>query len=166
MKNYNNIDEGNSNTQTNFEKEEVYLRAKKKLDKLKGFYWHLAAYIVVNLFLIISLAINLDADESFWQFGTFATAFFWGIGLLFHFLGVFGPDLLYKLMEKNKSLNKLLNEKQINKIEKFIKELKIQRQEYLKLWANNHPAIKYRFKFDTTDNEYDKFPCTSVPPTD
>jgi len=81
--------------QAKFNKEEAYLRAKKKFDKLKGFYWHLAAYIVVNIFLITMIAINLDEDESIWNFGTFATPFFWGIGLMFHFLGVFGPDLLF-----------------------------------------------------------------------
>ena len=53
MKDYKNIGESN-NTQTNFNKEEAYLRAKKKLKKLKGFYWHLAAYIVVNIFLIVN----------------------------------------------------------------------------------------------------------------
>jgi len=78
-----------------FKKEESYIRAKKKLDKIVGFYWHLGVYVVVNLFLIILIASNLDEGESFWSFGPFATPFFWGIGLLFHFLGVFGSGLLF-----------------------------------------------------------------------
>lgn len=86
--------EGNR-VQRQFEKEEAYLRAKKKLDKLKGFYVHLTVYVVVNAFLIIMIAANSDADESFWNFGTFATAFFWGIGLLCHLLGVYGPGLIF-----------------------------------------------------------------------
>lgn len=76
-----------------FEKEEAYLRAKKKLDKLVGFYWHLAVYIVVNIFLICLIAFN--TSDGFFGFGPYATAVFWGIGLLFHFLGVFGPDFLF-----------------------------------------------------------------------
>ncbi|MCO4820550.1 MAG: 2TM domain-containing protein [Flavobacteriaceae bacterium] len=76
-----------------YKKEEAYLRAKKKLDKLIGFYWHLAVYIVINTFLIILITTN--SDQGFWNFGTFATPFFWGIGLLFHFLGVFGPDFVF-----------------------------------------------------------------------
>jgi len=76
-----------------FEKEEAYIRAKKKLDKIIGFYWHLAVYVIINLFLIILIGTN--TDEGFWNFGTFATAFFWGIGLAFHFLGVYGPDFLF-----------------------------------------------------------------------
>lgn len=78
---------------TTYSREEAYLRAKKRLDKLVGFYWHLAVYIVVNVFLIVLIAVN--SSGNIWNFGTFATAFFWGIGLLFHFLGVFGPNFFF-----------------------------------------------------------------------
>jgi uncharacterized integral membrane protein len=76
-----------------YAREEAYLRAKKKLEKLMGFYWHLAVYIIVNAFLIILITVN--SGQSFFSFGTWATAFFWGIGLLFHFLGVFGPNFMF-----------------------------------------------------------------------
>jgi 2TM domain-containing protein len=109
MEKYNNIDENYSNAQANFNKEEAYLRAKKKLDKIKGFYWHLASYIVVNAFLIIMIAINLDYDESIWQFGTFATALFWGIGLTFHFLGVFGPDFFFGKGWEERKINEFMD---------------------------------------------------------
>ena len=86
-----------------YQREEAYLRAKKKLDKLVGFYWHLAVYIVINIFLILLIGLNRDDGESFWSFSTFATAIFWGIGLLFHFLGVFGPNFMFgKDWEKRK----------------------------------------------------------------
>lgn len=87
--------------QERFYKEEAYLRAKKKLDKLVGFYWHLAVYIIVNAFLIG--VITYYSSQSFFSFGTWATAIFWGIGLLFHFLSVFGPGMLFgKNWEKRK----------------------------------------------------------------
>ena len=75
-----------------FEREEAYLRAQKKVKALVGFYWHLASYVIVNLFIIILIVSN---GGKLFSFGTFATAFFWGIGLMFHFLGVFGPDFLF-----------------------------------------------------------------------
>jgi 2TM domain-containing protein len=109
MDNYKNVGKSNNNAQDNFNKEEAYLRAKKKLDKLKGFYWHLASYIVVNVFLIIMIAINLDYDESIWQFGTFATAIFWGIGLAFHAMGVFGPDLLFGKGWEERKINEYMD---------------------------------------------------------
>ena len=39
-----NIEPYNNDFKRSFEKEEAYLRAKKKLEKITGFYWHLAAY--------------------------------------------------------------------------------------------------------------------------
>lgn len=92
-----------------FAKEEAYIRAKKKLEKLVGFYWHLAVYLVVNTFLIVMIATNLDADESIWNFGTFATAFFWGIGLMCHFLGVFGPGFFFGKDWEERKLQKFMD---------------------------------------------------------
>ena len=84
---------------SDYRKEEAYIRAKKKVESLLGFYWHLAVYIVVNLFLIILIGVNAGFDG----FGPYATAVFWGIGLFFHFFGVFGPDFFFgKNWEKRK----------------------------------------------------------------
>lgn len=78
----------------NFAEEERYIQAQKKVDKLKGFYGHLASYIIVNIFILTMIALNLDKEESFWKFGHFSTAFFWGIGVAFHAFGVFGSNFL------------------------------------------------------------------------
>ena len=84
-----------------YEKEDAYLRAKKKLDKLIAFYWHLAVYVIINVFLIV--LIGTQSGDGFWHFGTYATALFWGIGLLFHFFAVYGPGLMFgKKWEANK----------------------------------------------------------------
>lgn len=86
---------------SDFRKEEAYLRAKKKVDSLIGFYWHLAVYVIVNLFLI--LLIGFNSSDGFTGFGPYSTAAFWGIGLAFHFIGVFGPDFFFgKDWEKRK----------------------------------------------------------------
>lgn len=77
-----------------YKKEEAYLRARKKVEKLKGFYGHLASYVIINTFILILIAMNIDEGETFWKFGHFSTAFFWGIGLAFHAAGIFGPDML------------------------------------------------------------------------
>jgi hypothetical protein len=91
----------NQDEVSDFRKEEAYLRAKKKVDALVGFYWHLAVYIVVNVFLILLIALN--SNKGFSGFGPYATAAFWGIGLVFHFIGVFGPDFFFgKDWEKRK----------------------------------------------------------------
>jgi len=80
-------------SQERFEREEAYIRAKKKLEKLVGFYWHLAVYIVINAFIMIVVFSN--SNEPFFSFAIWATPFFWGIGLFFHFIGVFGANFMF-----------------------------------------------------------------------
>ena len=106
----NNIEPfGNKNPQKAWEKEEAYLRAQKRVKAIVGFYWHLASYVIVNLFLIIMITSN---GEKLFSFGTFSTAFFWGIGLFFHFIGVFGPNFFFgKNWEQRKIKEMMDNEK-------------------------------------------------------
>lgn len=68
----------------------AYLRAKKKVETLKGFYSHLAVYILVNTILIfISAGVFSPGKADFTDWGIYATAFFWGIGLVCHALYIF-----------------------------------------------------------------------------
>ncbi|KAF2516847.1 2TM domain-containing protein [Flavobacterium salilacus subsp. salilacus] len=70
-----------------------YDRAKKRVKAIKGFFMHLTAYILVNAFLLVLIWAGLKQGEAFFTFGHFSTAFFWGFGLLFHALGVFGANM-------------------------------------------------------------------------
>lgn len=100
------------NFETSFNKEEAYIRAKKKVDNIIGFYWHLAVFIFVNA-IIIFLNANYN-KQGFWSFGTFSTALFWGIGLLFHFLGVFGPDFLFGRNWEQKKIKEFMDKDRKN----------------------------------------------------
>ncbi|WP_242093182.1 2TM domain-containing protein [Aestuariivivens sediminicola] len=75
-----------------YHREDAYLRAEKRMKSLKGFYWHAFWYVVINIFLIAFIG---SKNENFWSFGTFSTAIFWGIGLGFHALGVFGKNIIF-----------------------------------------------------------------------
>ncbi|PCJ96554.1 MAG: hypothetical protein COA50_07190 [Flavobacteriaceae bacterium] len=87
----------------NYLEEERYLRAQKKVKDIQGFYWHLFWYVVVNTFLLSMIYRGLDNNESFWQYGHFATVFFWGVGMLAHWFGVFGiKGVFSKNWEKRK----------------------------------------------------------------
>lgn len=93
-----------------------YENALKRVKRVKGFYTHLLVYIVINFMIVIVNIQNLKSGESYFKLENFFTAFFWGIGLLSHFLSVFGPDLflgknweerkIKELMEQEKSSNK------------------------------------------------------------
>lgn len=78
---------------TNFE--ERYEDAQKRVSRLKGFYTHLMAYVLVNILIVFLNISNLKQGESYFQFENFFTAFFWGIGLLAHGVSVFGHHLIF-----------------------------------------------------------------------
>ena len=97
------------------EEQMQYERALKRVKKIKGFYTHLLVYVVINLMIVIINIQNLKTGESYFKLENFFTAFFWGIGLLSHFLSVFGPDLfLGKNWEERKIKQFLEEEKKRN----------------------------------------------------
>ena len=64
--------------------EEIYKIARKRVEEKKGFISHLVVYIVVNIGLILIWAFTSRGYPWFiWPLGG------WGIGLIFHGLGVF-----------------------------------------------------------------------------
>ena len=65
--------------------EQIYEQAKKRVEEKRGFYSHLIAYVIVNILLILIWAFTSDNEFPWFIFPLVG----WGIGLLFHFLGVF-----------------------------------------------------------------------------
>ena len=86
--------------ETNYSNEERYRRAEKRVKEIKGFYWHLFWYLAVNIFLTFGGSIRgFFYDGSFemrsFNFGMFSVWFFWGIGLVGHWLHVFGMNIFF-----------------------------------------------------------------------
>ncbi len=91
--------------------EEKLKRAKKRLDELKGFYIHLLVYLAVNTFIIGNIAISsIGESDSFWNFGTFVTPIFWGIGLLFHAMHTFHLNPFFGRDWEKKQIQKYMDE--------------------------------------------------------
>lgn len=92
----------------------AYLRAKRKVEILKGFYSHLVVYVLVNAVIImISANVFNEKEIDFTHWGNYVSAFFWGIGLFFHALYV-----LYEL----KINNTFLKRWEERKIKQFLEE--------------------------------------------
>ena len=70
---------------TQMSEEQIYEEAKKRVEEKKGFYVHFTVYIVVNIMLVLIWAFAADRGFPWFIFPLGG----WGIGLLFHFLGVF-----------------------------------------------------------------------------
>ena len=105
--NYKHSSGENTETKDRFLKEEAYIKAQSKVKRIMGFYRHLMIYVIINVFLIVLIAVN--DWGSFGSFGTFSTAIFWGIGLAFHAVGVFGPDLVFGKNWENRMIKKYMD---------------------------------------------------------
>ncbi|CAL2084586.1 2TM domain-containing protein [Tenacibaculum sp. 190524A02b] len=97
-------------------KERKYILAKKRVEKIKGFYWHAVAYVIVNVFISSVIVIGLMSDEgdtfkdAISNFGVYATWLFWGIGLFFHWLGVFGSRIFFSKNWEEQKIQEFMNE--------------------------------------------------------
>jgi hypothetical protein len=80
---------------TEYTEEQKYLRAKKKVKSIKGFYVHLMLYLLVNAFLLIVRVFSDGGTDALWDWQSYNTILFWGIGLAFHAFGVFGMDIIF-----------------------------------------------------------------------
>ena len=100
-----------------FNQDDAYSRAQYKVNKIKRFYKHLAAYIIVNLFIQgIKIFKNFNFGDSFsdlWiDINFHGLWLIWGIGLAFHAFAVFGTDYFFgKNWEENK-IQKLMDKEE------------------------------------------------------
>jgi len=93
-----------------------YLRAKKRVEDIKGYYIHLAVYIVVNSFISVNKVLNdlEDGDSleiALTDFGTYAVWLFWGIGLAMHTFRIFGTNLFMGKEWEKRKVKELMDKK-------------------------------------------------------
>lgn len=99
------------------DRENNYLRAKARVDRIRGFYTHLIVYVLVNIgistFKVIRNLNNGESfEEAFFDLSTFIIWMLWGIGLALHAFSLYGiPMLLGKNWEEEK-IKKYMNEDQ------------------------------------------------------
>lgn len=93
--------------QSNYEEEQRYIKAKKRVKDIKGFYVHLSVYLLT---MPIIIGVNLMFVPGFHWF--WFSVLGWGIGIFFHWLGVFGFSKLGlgKDWEERK-IREIMNEK-------------------------------------------------------
>jgi len=92
-------------------------RITKKVKSSIGFYKHLMAYILVNLFLLALKYFQIENGETFFELSTFSTAFFWGIGLAFHAANVFGKNIFLGDDWEEKKIKEFMDKNQNTKWE-------------------------------------------------
>lgn len=91
------------------------LKAEEKVKEIKGFYIHLFVYLMINLvWFIILLALGELSSYTrygFWGmgYGQASMALFWGIGLLIHWLFIFGKTISISKKWEDKKIKEILN---------------------------------------------------------
>lgn len=94
-----------------------YEQARKRVQKIKGFYTHAMVYIVVNIMIVVVNMQNLSPGESYFHYKNFFTAFFWGIGLLAHGLSVFIPQWFLGNNWEERKIKEIMEKDKLSKWE-------------------------------------------------
>ena len=98
-----------------------YLKAKKRVEKIKGFYIHFGVYIAVNILISSIIVYGLTYDEgvsyveALANFGVYSTWVFWGVGVLFHWFGVFGFTSFFGKNWEEKKLKEIMDKEAQNR---------------------------------------------------
>ena len=88
----------------------AYEKAKNRVKKLKSFYKHATAFVVVNLLIVYFNFRELAPNESYFQYKNFVTFFFWGIGLLAHAATLFLPGMLLGKQWEDQKIKQLMDQ--------------------------------------------------------
>ncbi len=91
-----------------FYKSEIHYNASKRLENVMGFYWHMLAYLVINIFIFLILFFVTKISFTDWT--TYAAAFFWGIGLSIHALCVFTKNLIFSKSWEERKMRQWMQE--------------------------------------------------------
>ncbi len=95
-----------------YNEEGRYNRAKKKVDKIKGFYTHASVYVIINVCLLIFFYSAYEDKSEFWNLGSFSTAIGWVVGLLIHAISVFGHGVLFSRVWEDQKIKQFLKEEE------------------------------------------------------
>jgi hypothetical protein len=101
--------------ETDFTKEQRYILAKKRVEKVSKFYKHLAVYVVVNIFLTAVFIIgNLNDGDTFKQavfnYHNYKIWLFWGLGILYQALNVLGVNMIFNKSWEERKIKEFMNE--------------------------------------------------------
>ncbi|WP_297765887.1 2TM domain-containing protein [uncultured Muriicola sp.] len=89
-----------------FSKENKYLRAKDRVERLKKFYGNLTSYVIVISGLAV---INYLTNEWVYMWFLWA-AFGWGIGIVFHAIGTFNLNPFFGRDWEERKIKELMRD--------------------------------------------------------
>ncbi len=72
------------------DEQERYIRARRRVEEIRGFYAHITVFIAVNVFLFV---LNILTSPGVLWF--YWVTFFWGIGLAIHALDTYAKGRFF-----------------------------------------------------------------------
>ncbi|MCO6148585.1 2TM domain-containing protein [Flavobacterium sp. NRK1] len=104
--------------ENDFRKQLKIMLAYKRVEQLKNFYVHLAAYCTVNISLLIYWYFESFMPETFWRTTFFITTVISGFIVLAHSIIVFGTKHVFSKNWEEKKFKKLIDkEKHLTRYE-------------------------------------------------
>lgn len=89
--------------------ERKYMRAKKKVKAIKGFYTHFMVYLAVNAFILLIQVFAGGGWGMLLEWHSYSTLVFWGIGVAFHAFGVFGMDFIFGTKWEDRKIKEIMD---------------------------------------------------------
>jgi hypothetical protein len=104
--------------ETNFTEEQRYILAKKRVEKVRKFYKHLAVYVVVNIFLTAIFIVGdlNDGDtfnEAVFNYHNYKIWLYWGLGVVYQALNVLGINLIFNKSWEERKIKEYMNENKL-----------------------------------------------------
>jgi hypothetical protein len=87
--------------------DKAYDNARRKVKELRGFYNHLIAYAMINMFLII---INVLTSPGNWWF--YWVTIFWGFGLAWHGISVYSNRGLFSKEWEDRKMKEYMDKEE------------------------------------------------------
>ncbi|MGY0407295.1 MAG: 2TM domain-containing protein [Polaribacter sp.] len=105
-----------------FTKEQQYVLACKRVEKMSKFYKHLTTYIVINIFLTaIFIVGDIDDGDTFYEafsnYHNYKIWVYWGLAIVFQALNVFGIPLFFSKSWKERKIRQYMEEEKRKKNE-------------------------------------------------
>lgn len=92
-----------------YTEDSAYKAAHKKVKDIKGFYIHLVVYIFINAAILVPQFHGKNLWIELGNISNYFTLFFWGIGLLAHWVGVFGTGLFLGRRWEERKIKELMD---------------------------------------------------------
>lgn len=102
-----------------FDEQRRLQRVRKKLESIIGFYKHLGSYLLINTAILLYTWFTLREEAHFFTLSNFSMPLFWGLGVVFHAIGVFGKNIFLDSAWEERKIQELIEKESRNNVRRW-----------------------------------------------